>query len=161
MEGWEISSDRIKKYEKMMAIHPIGDPIITSKCQFGPMLGFLIVSDNGIFCRGLRASSISKWVGWHDVANIIPIKNGKILVEIKRRKKGTLILDEKGNYKKRRWGKIIIKRNMEVFPTPFGPTNKVEQNANWKQRLESFNDIMLKIFNQNKVKTDPVGVMKK
>jgi len=31
ISGWEVSPDRIKKYEKMMSTDDVGDPIITSK----------------------------------------------------------------------------------------------------------------------------------
>ena len=29
MEGWEVSPDRVEKYEKMLGQDDVGDPIIT------------------------------------------------------------------------------------------------------------------------------------
>ena len=150
IKGWEVSPDRIDKYEKMISSDPIGDPIITSKCVLDSENGLLIVSDNGFAWRikmGFRHAGImraamssgkSKWIRWHDVANMITTKNSQVRVELKIRKKGSLILDKKGNYKVKRW-KLTIRQN------------KGEPKAQWKQRLESYNNIMLEIFNRNKV----------
>ncbi len=149
MKGWEVSPDRIKMYEKIMSLDPVGDPIITSKCKIDRENGFLIVSDNGFAWRikmgmttSMYSSGKSKWVRWHDVANIIPKKNGQILVELKIRKNGALIVDGKGKYKIKRW-KLTIK------------PNKGESSYPWKQRLDTFNNIISEIFNRNKVDTDP------
>ncbi len=118
MEGWEVSPDRKEVFEKMINMDSIGDPIITSKCVLGKENGLLIVSDNGFAWRikntAMRGSLISagksKWIRWHDVANIIPKKDGQILVEIKLRKRGSLILDKKGYYKIKKW-KLTIRQN--------------------------------------------------
>lgn len=154
IKGWELSPDRFDMYEKMMAMDPIGDPIITSKCVLDSENGLLIVSDDGFawrikmgfkqagIIRAAMSSGKSKWVRWHDVANIIPKKNSQVLVELKIRKNGSLILDKKGNCKIKRW-KLTIRQN------------KGEPKPQWKQRLESYNNIMLEIFNRNKVETDP------
>jgi len=154
LEGWNVSPDRIKMYEKMIGMDPIGDPILTSKCVLDNENGFLIVSDNGFAWRikmGMRQASVmraamssgkSKWVRWHDVANITPKKNGQSLVALKIRKKGTVILDKKGNYKIKKW-KLTIRQN------------KGEPKADWRVRQSSFNNMILEIFNHNKVETDP------
>ena len=150
LEGWEVSPDRIAKYEKMLSSDPmIGDPLLTSKCKLDRENGLLLVSDNGFAWRvqaGMTTSMYSmgksKWIRWHDVANIIPKKNGQELVELKIRKGGSLILDKKGNYKIKKW-KLTIK------------PNKGEPKADWNVRLSSFNNMMLEIFNHNKVETDP------
>ncbi len=155
-EGWEVSPDRIKMYEKIMSTDPVGDPIITSKCTLGSDNGFLVVSDNGFAWRlkmgykqvrggalriGLSAGK-SKWVRWHDVANIIPKKNRVIIAQIKIRKKGALKVDGKGNPKIKKWKLVLDK-------------NKGETKDQWKKRLDDFNGIMLEIFNRNKVETNP------
>ena len=51
IEGWEVSPDRLDKFEKMLRTDPIGDPILTTKCMLGGDNGFLIVSDNGLAWR--------------------------------------------------------------------------------------------------------------
>ncbi len=154
MEGWEVSPDRIDMYEKMQSMDAIGEPIITSKCVLDKDNGFLVVSDDGFAWRikmGMRQAGImraamssgkSKWVRWHDVANITPKKNGQILVHLKIRKKGALLKDKKGNYKVKKW-KLTIRKA------------KGEEKDSFKQRLETFNTIMLEIFSRNAVKEDP------
>ena len=92
--------------------------------------------------RAAMSRGKSKWVRWHDVANIIPKKNSQVLVELKIRKKGSLILNKKGNYKVKRW-KLTIRQS------------KGEQKAQWIQRLESYNKIISDIYLRNKVETDP------
>ncbi len=149
LEGWEVSPDRINMYEKILSTDPIGDPIITSKCVLDNENGFLIVSDNGFSWRikmgmrsGLASSGKSKWVRWHDVANIIPKKYGQILVELKIRKKGSLLIDKKGIPKIKKW-KLTIRQN------------KGEQKDHFRQRQPNFNQIMSEIHNKNKVDIDP------
>ena len=98
MDGWEVSSDRMEKYEKMISQDSVGDPIITSKCKLNKDLGFLVASNNGFAWRiqaGMRTSMYSmgksKWIRWHDVDRIDLKKEGVILVYIKvRNKDGTL-----------------------------------------------------------------------
>ena len=158
IKGWDVSPDRIDKYEKMMSTDLIGAPIITSKCVLDSENGFLIVSDNGFAwrikvgasglfkiggtTRMMATAGKSKWVRWHDVANITYKKDGQVLVELKIRKKGSLKLDKKGNYKIKKW-KLTIRQN------------KGEPKVNFKQRQQFFSNIMLEIFNRNKVETDP------
>jgi hypothetical protein len=148
-EGWEVSPDRIKMYEKIISSYPIGDPILTSKCKLDNENGLLVASNNGFAWRlkmGMSSSYMSagksKWIRWHDINNIIPKKNGQVLVEIKLRKQGSLILDKKGNYKLKKW-KLTIK------------PSKAEEKSNWMQRLANFNNFMMSIYNQNKIDTDP------
>ena len=144
LKGWEVSTDRIDKYEKMMSKNPIGDPIITSKCKLDKENGLLVVSYNGFAWRikvgpftNAWDSKKSKWLRWHDVINVIPKKAGEIQVEITQRKNGSLNLDKKGSPKTKRW-KFKIQ------------ANKGEQKAHWQQRQQSFNNIMLDIFNRNR-----------
>ena len=149
IKGWEVSPDRINYYDKIMAESSIGDPIITSKCDLDSNKGFLVVTDNGFAWRlrlgawtPLWKAGSGKWMRWHDVSDIIPIKNGQIRVEIKIRKAGALIVDGKGNLKIKKW-KLTIK------------PHKGEPNPQFNQRLESFHNIMSEIYNRNKVETDP------
>ena len=149
LEGWEISSDRMEYYEKIISTDPVGNPIITSKCKLDRENGLLIVSDNGFawrirmgFTTGFGSIGKSKWVRWHDVSNITPRKEGVILVELKIRKYGSLLLDGAGNPRKKRW-KFTIQQN------------KDEPRPNFIQRQQNFNNIMSEIYNRNKGETDP------
>jgi hypothetical protein len=150
-EGWELSSDRQEKFDKMLSTDPIGDPIITSKCMLGSDNGFLVASNNGFAWRiqigfGTTAPAFkagkSKWVRWHDVANFIPKKPGMILAELKIRKNGALVTDKKGAPKTKRWRLILRK-------------NKDEEKDHFKQRAASFYDVMMEIFNQYKTDENP------
>ena len=148
-EGWEVPPDRIDKYHKMMAKYPIGSPIITSNCVLDTTNGFLIVSNNGFAFRFKSSFGPSNygslrivWMRWHDVFDIYS-KKKKVNINIKIRKKGSLKLDRKGNYKL---------RNLVLFIRK----SKHEQKLQWEQRLESFYNIMLEIFNRNRVETDPL-----
>lgn len=165
IEGWEISPDCEDMYEKVASTEPLGNPIITSKCKlkevgaattdFGD--GFLIVSDNGFAWKrrvGFDITGITymsrkkwkgKWIRWHDIANIVPIKpvkKGQIRVHIKKRKEGAIILNKKGNYKLTKW-KLTINRN------------KAEEKSHFKQRRTNFGEIMLDTFKQKRVELDP------
>ena len=149
IEGWEISTDRIDKYEKMISTDPIGNPIITSKCKLDRENGLLVVSDNGFawriqmgFTTGFGSAGKSKWVRWHDVSNITPRKDGVILVELKIRKYGSLLLDGAGNPRKKRW-KFTIQQNKE------------EPRPNFIQRQKDFNNIMSELYERNKGEADP------
>ena len=146
MEGWEVSRDRIEKFQKMLSMDNVGDPIITSKCKLNSINGFIIVSDNGYAWRitggGPVLAGMSKWIRWHDVANLIETKPGQILVEMKLRKNGLLIADEFSNPKIKKW-KLTIK------------PSKGEPGAQFKQRKQYFYNIMSEIYNRNKVVTDP------
>ncbi|MFX1256938.1 MAG: zinc ribbon domain-containing protein [Promethearchaeota archaeon] len=151
IKGWEVSTDRIDKYKKMLSVDDVGDPIITSKCKFDNENGLLVVSNNGFAWRiqvgfgttgGMYKHGKSKWLRWHDVANIIPKKPGVILIELKIRKKGSLILDGKGNPKTKKW-KLTLQQN------------KAEEKIHFRQRQQDFNKIMAEIYNQNKVEINP------
>lgn len=150
MSGWEVSSDRIEKYEKMIGQDPIGDPIITSKCKLGKDIGFLVASTNGFSWRiqgGMRTSMYSmgksKWVRWHDVDKIDLKKEGVLLVYIKvREKNGPLKIDGKGNPKLKKWLLVLNQ-------------NKDEDKGHFRQRQAAFFGIVSDIFNQNKGDTNP------
>jgi len=146
MEGWELSPDRKKVFEKMMATDPIGDPILISKCQLGRQYGTLIVSNNGFAWRlkgGYRTSvyqiGTTKWVRWHDVSRIIPEKpeKGVIKIECFKRKKGNLVV-KKGKPKIFRWRAIVNQ-------------NKGEKKHHFIERRKDFYRLMNEIFERNKV----------
>ena len=157
IEGWEVSPDRIDKYEKIVSSDQVGELILTSKCALNSDHGFLIVSENGIAWRikvsaGLvfqmgamvagALSGKSKWIRWCDVFYIEPKKKGQILVAIKKRKNGILDLDKKGNYKLDKW-------TLTIFP------NSEESGEDFNDRQRSFKSIMFEIFDQYKVEEDP------
>ncbi|NVM44880.1 MAG: hypothetical protein HWN79_08180 [Candidatus Lokiarchaeota archaeon] len=151
MSGWEVSSDRVEKFEKMMSQDAVGDPIITSKCRLGKENGFFIASDNGFAWRiqitAMRGSPYSsgksKWVRWHDVDRIDLKKEGVLILFIKvRTKDGTLKIDGSGNPKLKKWP-IILQQN------------KNEEKGVFRQRQAAFFGIMSDIFNQKKVDTNP------
>jgi len=151
MSGWEVSPDRMEKFEKMMSTDPVGDPIITSKCRINRENGFLIASENGFTWRiqitamrgSMWSSGKSKWVRWHDVNRIDLKKEGVLIIYLKiRTKNGTLKLDGKGNPKLKKWPLILQQ-------------NKNEEKVVFRQRQAAFFGIMSDIFNQNKGDTDP------
>ncbi|MFX1478744.1 MAG: hypothetical protein ACFFCI_11500 [Promethearchaeota archaeon] len=142
-------------YGEMMNADDVGDPTITTKCVLDKDNGFLIVSDNGFAWKivwGARQAmgpawkmgqiGKSKWVRWHDVADVMPKKPGQVLVSLKIRKNGALVTDKKGVIKVKRW-KLTIR------------ANKGEPKATFKQRQPLFNQIMLDLFNQKKGEPDP------
>lgn len=167
MQGWDISLDRIKIYGEMMENDFIGDPIITSKCVLDTVdtleqKGVLIASTNGYAWRskrsvgriigggiiggGLgagRAAAVKrKWIRWHDVANIVPKKNGRVIMIMKRRKNGELVFNRKGKYKGFMWKLWIVR-------------NKDEPKTHFKQRKQDFPNIMIDIWNRYKGEEDP------
>lgn len=150
MDGWDVSSDRVEKYEKMISTDAIGDPIITSKCRLNKENGFLIASNNGFAWRiqitamrgSMYSAGKSKWVRWHDVDRIDEKKPGVLISYIKLRKNGTLKLDGKGNPKLKKWPLILQQ-------------NKNEEKDHFRQRQAAFFGIMTDIFNQNKGDSDP------
>ena len=150
MSGWEVSPDRVEKYEKMLGSDPVGDPIITSKCKLDKENGFIVASNTGFAWRiqtGFGTSYMSmgksKWIRWHDVDRIDLKKEGFILTYIKvRQKDGTLKIDGKGNPKLKKW-------TLKCHP------NKNEDKGHYAQRRSAFFSIMSDIFNQNKGDTDP------
>jgi len=150
ISGWEISPDRVEKYNKMLSTDPLGDTIITSKCKLGKDNGLLVASDNGFAWRiqaGMGTSYMSmgksKWVRWHDVDRIDLKKEGIILTYLKvRDKNGNLKIDGQGNPKLKKW-------TLKCHP------NKKEDKGHYAQRRADFYNIMSDIFNRNKVDTDP------
>lgn len=150
INGWEISPDRVEKYNKMLSTDPVGDTILTSKCRLGKDNGLIVVSDNGFAWRiqaGMGTSMYSmgksKWVRWHDVSRVDPKKDGFILTYIKvRDKNGNIKVDGKGNPKLKKWPLILRQ-------------NKNEEKGHFVQRRSDFYNIMSDIFNRNKVDTDP------
>ncbi len=149
MEGWELSPDRVKIYDKIMSMDPVGDPMIVTKCVLDKDRGLLVASDNGFSWRlkagmGTPAYSRgkSKWVRWHDVANILLKKKGQVLVELKLRKKGSLILDGRGNPKIKKW-KLTIR------------PHKDEPKTDYSQRQDYFHQILTDIYTRNRVEVDP------
>ena len=149
IKGWEVPSEKISKHENLIKEFPIGNYIITSKSKLDKHFGYIIVSNNGFAWRikeGFRTASWNygkkKWVRWYDVYSITPRKPGEIEVIVKLRKNGMLQLDQSGKYKTKKWKLTIYK-------------NKRESLDDWNKRIESFNDIMLEIYNRNKIDTDP------
>jgi len=151
MSGWDVSTDRIGKYEKMISTDPVGDPIITSKCRLARENGFIIASNNGFAWRiqmtamrgSMYSSGKSKWVRWHDVDRIDLKKEGVLISYIKvRTKSGTLKVDGNGNPKLKKWPLILQQ-------------NKNEEKSHFRQRQAAFFGIMSDIFNQYKGDTDP------
>ncbi len=150
MNGWEVSRDRVDKFEKMLSSDPVGDPVITSKCKLDKDNGFIIASNVGIAWRitgGMRTSMYtmgkSKWVRWHDVGRIDLKKEGVIYAYIKvREKDGTLKFDGKGNPKLKKWLFVVNQ-------------NKDEEKGHFLQRRSNFYQIMSDLFNQNIGDTDP------
>lgn len=146
LSGWEVSPDRIDKYNKMMSTDDVGDPIITSKCNLSEGSGYLVVSNNGIAWRiygGHAHSGKSRWVRWYDVGRIDRKRDGFLIVNVKRRKTdGSLKMDNKGNYKFKQWF-------LKLKP------NKHENKNLFLQRKSAFFGLMSDIFNQYKRDTDP------
>jgi len=150
ISGWEVSSDRVDKFEKMLSTDPVGDPIITSKCRLGKDNGLLVASNNGFAWRiqagygtAMYSMGKSKLVRWHDVGRIDTRKEGFLVVYLKvRDKQGNLKIDGKGNPKLKKWGLYLNK-------------NKNEDKGHYLQRRSAFHGIMSDIFNQNKGDTDP------
>jgi len=150
IEGWEVSPDRIDKYEKMMNQYPIGDPVITSKCKLGKDNGFIVASNNGFAWRiqagyGTPLYSMGKswWIRWQDISRIDEKKVGILLTYMKvRRRDGSLKIDGKGNPKLTKW----------VFKCH---PNKNEDKGHYVQRRSDFYNIMSDLFNRNKGDTDP------
>jgi len=151
LEGWEVSSDRVEKYEKMMSTDNVGDVILTSKCRLNKENGFIIASNNGFAWRititAMRGSPMrsgkSKWVRWHDVDRIDLKKVGVLYAYVKKRdSNGALKLDGKGMVKIKKWPLIVQQ-------------NKNEDKGHFRQRQAAFFNIMSDIFNQNKGDTDP------
>lgn len=150
MEGWDLSPDRTNLYAEIMSTFPVGDPIIISKCNLNTDNGLLIVSNNGFAWKfQIRLMSNiydigkSKWIRWHDVDEITPNKNGQVIVEIKVRKKGALIVDKKGDPKIIKW-KLTVQQN------------KDEKKDHFKEREESFYTILSEIYKKNRIEKDPL-----
>jgi len=151
IEGWEVSPDRQYKFEQMLSTDDVGDPILTSKCNDFNYSGILLVSNKGIAWRRKRTiidgieiawTKSSRWVRWHDVADIIPLRPGLIQIKVKRRKDGLLLTDKRGIPKTKNL-KFQIERN------------KKETKIHFKQRKAEFFGIMMDLFDQYKSDTNP------
>ena len=148
-EGWELSPDRKEQYDLLIEKYPVGEPILISKCRFEPENGLMVVSDNGFAWRmkaGFKGSfgvhGKYKWIRWHDFAEIKLKKKGQLLLFVKKRKNGELILNRKGQPKTTKY--IITLK-----------PNQGEEKSKWKQRREGFYDIITEIYNRNKGDSDP------
>ena len=143
MSGWEVSPDRIEKYDKIMSIDDVGEPIITSKCKLGPNNGYIVASNNGFAWRIERGGGFSKWIRWHDVDRIDLKREGFLLAYIKvREKNGILKLDGKGIPKLKKLALQLRQNNNEEY-------------GHYLQRRSNFYQIISDIFNRNKGDTDP------
>ena len=150
MSGWEVSPDRVEKFEKILSSDDVGDPIITSKCKLDKENGFIVASNNGFAWRiqmgygtSMMSMGKSKWVRWHDVDRIVEKKVGILLMYLKvRTKDGTLKIDGKGNPKLKKW---VLKCH----------PNKSEDKGHYAQRRADFYSIMSDLFNRNKGDVDP------
>jgi len=145
ISGWEVSPDRIEKYDKIMSTDDVGEPIITSKCKLGPNNGYIVASNNGFAWRiqGGLVPGFSKWVRWHDVDRIDLKREGFLLAYIKvREKNGILKLDGKGIPKLKKWALQLRQNNNEEY-------------GHYLQRRSNFYQIISDIFNQNKGDSDP------
>lgn len=150
IDGWEVSPDRVDKFEKMLSSDPVGDAVLVSKCRLGKDNGLLVASNNGFAWRiqagyttSMYSMGKSKWVRWYDVDRIDLKKEGFLLVYLKvREKNGPLKLDGKGNPKLKKWP-LILNRN------------KDEDKGHFEQRRSAFHKVFSDIFNQNKGNSDP------
>ena len=149
IEGWELSPDRENMYNKIMNKDSVGDPVIITKCVLDSERGLLVASDNGFAWRikaGMGTPAMSrkksKWIRWHDVANILNKKSGQVIVELKIRKNGSLIVDKNGSPKIKKWALNI--RSHKNEPKPI-----------FKQRREFFHQVISDIHNLNKGEIDP------
>jgi len=154
--GWEVSSDREKQFEDLMANNPIGNPIITSKCIFDGKKGFLVLGDNGFAWKvkiGVGSTLLDvgkkKWVRWYDVADILSKKKGEVeVLAYERMKTGDIKLDTgafsstKGELKTKKLKLKLMK-------------NKKEPKDQWKEREESFHSVLMEIFSKYKVESPP------
>lgn len=144
-EGWEVSSDRIKKFNKLVII--TGDAIITSKCKLANDLGFLVASETGlawwVHVSGRTAfkmdrTNIWKWWAWSVITDITEENSGQILFESK-------LYDKKGHPKMDKEGNQKLKRSrLTLLP------NKNEEEEHFKQRQRDFADIVTEIYDRNK-----------
>ena len=77
------------------------------------------------------------------MADIIPIKPGFILIEVKKRKKGLLLIYKRFGIPKTKDWRLQIERN------------EYEKKNHFKQRKAEFYSIIMEIFNQYKSDTNP------
>ena len=150
LPGWEMSPDRKAWFEKIKSIYNVGDPILTSKCKRSQDNGVLLVTDRGFAWRlkiGFRNVLLDPgrtkwWIRWHDLYEILPKKPGKIIIRVKKREKGKLLLDENGNYRLARLVLQLVR-------------NKNEEKDHWLQRQNSFNDIFMQLHEKYRGDIDP------
>lgn len=141
------------KLEKMANTDDIGDPIIISECKDVKMVtyGLLIVTDKGIayiYEKGALESltygpgTTSKWVRWHDVAGIYSKKPGTIILEVKKRKEGKILMNKQ----------LGIPKKIELILKILRNSN--ETNNHYKQRKAEFFGIVMELYNQYKTDID-------
>jgi len=170
----------------------VGDPILTSKCNDFNYSGILLVSNKGIAWRRKRTiidgieiawTKSSRWVRWHDVADIIPLRPGLIQIKVKRRikkrktipmtplRKPTEVIaspgfkgkikpdapDVKWDKPKKEGSLLTDKRGIpKTKNLKFQiERNKKETKIHFKQRKAEFFGIMMDLFDQYKSDTNP------
>ncbi|MFX1273878.1 MAG: hypothetical protein ACFFBP_02985 [Promethearchaeota archaeon] len=148
--NWEVSSDSVERFEKMMATYPVGDPIITSKVRLDNEYGYFVAGENGISWRikfnpmrsGYISAGKSKWVRWHDIFNFVEKKPGVLIVELKLRKKGQLVTDKHGNIKMKKW-KFVLQ------------PHKNEPKGDYEQRKSVFGNLMKQLLEERRIDVEP------
>lgn len=145
-EGWEVSSDRIKQFERLLII--TGDAIITSKCKLSNDLGFLVASERGLawwlHVSGRTAFKMAptnkgKWWAWSGITDITEENSGQILFKSK-------LYDNKGIFPKmdKEVNQKLKRSRLTLLP------NKDEEEEHFKQRQRDFADIVIEIYDRNK-----------
>ena len=165
-EGWEISPDRIKAFEKIVNTYNVGNPILTSKCLREGASGFLIVGNIGIAWKntqsgvitaadaligtGATVGKISKWTSWQDVVKFTMLtrrKNpdgipGSIKLEVNKRKGGVILKNKRGVPKTEVW-RLFLRRN------------KNETKSHYEERKAEFYGILKELYHQYKTDANP------
>ncbi len=157
LPGWEMSPDRKTFFEKIKSMYDVGDLILTSKCKRNDDNGVLLATDRGFAWR-IRWTpgswkwriGTNMWIRWHDLYEILPKKPGKVIIKVKKRekgkllldRKGKLLLDRKGNYRLAQWRLLLVR-------------NKNEDKDHWLQRKNSFNDIFIQLHEKYRGDSDP------
>lgn len=150
LKGWELSPDRKSMYDKIVSEDDLGETLLTSKCKLGREHGLIVVSNNGFawrlkigFNTPMYKAGTSKFVRWHDVADIKAKSEDKgvLLIECYKRKKGTLV-NKGGKPKTFRW-KATLERN------------KDEDKGHFVARRKDFYRLMKEIYERNKVEQPP------
>lgn len=144
-EGWEVSSDRIKQFDRLLII--TGDAIVTSKCKLSNDLGFLVASERGlawmVHISGRTAFKMDRtntwnWWAWSAITDITEENSGQILFNSK-------LYDKTGHPKMDKEGNQKLKRSrLTLLP------NKNEEEEHFRQRQRDFANIVIEIYNRNK-----------